>query len=283
MSKKGFTLIELLAIIILIGILLAIIVSVVDDDFSFAKSYASESQVRLIEDAANIYYHNYKSEIPTIDTDKMVLVTVQTLHDKGFVKDKDLNINDKTSINKTDNVIIYLLDEEMYTLYDKTQSTNPKILLKGPKEIKLSLNSTYTEYGASVLDVASKTIVNISPAGITGTVTTSVEGTYTVTYSSPSANNVTRKVIVEDVLIPVDTTKPIITIIGLNPVTIAKGATYTDAGATATDNKDGNITSRITVSGTVNTNSKGTYYLNYDVSDSSGNKANTVIRTIIVN
>ncbi len=283
MNKKGFTLIELLAIIILIGVLLAIIVSVVDDDLDFAKSFASESQVRLIEESAKMYYLNYKSEIPSIDTNKIALVTVQTLYNKGFVKDKDLNINNKISIKKTDNVIIYLLDEEVGTIYDKTQSTNLIIILNGPKEIKLSLNTSSTEYGAVVLDIVNKTVSNILPGGITGTVTTSIAGTYTVTYSSAGANSITRKIIVATVPITVDNTKPVITIVGSNPITIARGSSYTDAGATATDNKDGNITARITVSGSVNTNSKGTYYINYDVSDSSGNKANTVIRTINVN
>ena len=66
-------------------------------------------------------------------------------------------------------------------------------------------------------------------------------------------------------------------------MSVTKGTTFTDPGATANDNKDGNITIRITKTGTVNTNVIGTYYINYDVSDSSGNKADTKTRVVNVN
>ncbi|MCF7844031.1 DUF5011 domain-containing protein, partial [Candidatus Gracilibacteria bacterium] len=43
-----------------------------------------------------------------------------------------------------------------------------------------------------------------------------------------------------------DTTAPVITLLGSTPVTLVVGTTtYTDAGATATDNIDGNITGSI--------------------------------------
>ena len=66
----------------------------------------------------------------------------------------------------------------------------------------------------------------------------STAGTHTVTYTATdAASNVataTRTVTV----IP-DTTNPVVTVTGANPVNIAVGTTYTDAGATATDNIDG--------------------------------------------
>ncbi len=40
----------------------------------------------------------------------------------------------------------------------------------------------------------------------------------------------------------VDTTAPVITLLGSDPVTVEVGTTYTDAGATATDIGDGNLT-----------------------------------------
>jgi len=50
-------------------------------------------------------------------------------------------------------------------------------------------------------------------------------------------------------------------------------STYTDPGATASDNRDGDISSRITVTGTVNTNDIGGNYLYYTVKDAAGNSA----------
>ncbi len=80
----------------------------------------------------------------------------------------------------------------------------------------------------------------------------------------------------------VDTEAPVITLIGESPVSIDQDATYTDPGAQAYDNVDGNLTSSIVVSGTVDTSTPGTYYINYNVTDSAGNAANQATRTVVV-
>jgi PGF-pre-PGF domain-containing protein len=80
-----------------------------------------------------------------------------------------------------------------------------------------------------------------------------------------------------------DTKAPIITIVGQSVVTIAVGDNYTDEGATATDIVDGDVTAKIQNVSNVDTNVAGTYSVIYDVSDSSGNKAEQKIRTVIVN
>lgn len=80
-----------------------------------------------------------------------------------------------------------------------------------------------------------------------------------------------------------DTVAPVITLLGDSVVNISVGDSYTDAGATATDNVDGNITSSIVVTGTVDTNTQGTYTLTYNVSDAAGNAATAVTRTVNVN
>ena len=73
-----------------------------------------------------------------------------------------------------------------------------------------------------------------------------------------------------------------ITLLGKDPVNIEVGTTYTDDGATSTDNYDGDITSSIVVTGTVDTDTLGTYVLSYNVSDSSSNDGVTVTRTVNV-
>ena len=57
---------------------------------------------------------------------------------------------------------------------------------------------------------------------------------------------------------------------------------FVDPGATVTDNYDTNLSSLIVVSGSVNENSLGNYNLLYDVSDSSGNAAETITREMTV-
>lgn len=78
-----------------------------------------------------------------------------------------------------------------------------------------------------------------------------------------------------------DTTPPLITILGNNPATVQCGVAYTDGGATATDDKDGNLTSAITVSNTVNTAAAGQYTIAYSVTDAAGNTA-AAVRTVQV-
>ena len=78
-----------------------------------------------------------------------------------------------------------------------------------------------------------------------------------------------------------DTTAPTIHIKGSSEVSINVGEHYVDAGATATDNIDGDITSSITVESNVNVSSEGSYSVTYTVSDESGNSA-TATRTVII-
>ncbi|MFA6270094.1 MAG: immunoglobulin-like domain-containing protein, partial [Candidatus Paceibacterota bacterium] len=60
-------------------------------------------------------------------------------------------------------------------------------------------------------------------------------------------------------------TPPTITLIGANPLNITIGTQFTDPGATATDTEDGDLTSQIVKTGTVNASTTGTYTLTYVV------------------
>ena len=76
-----------------------------------------------------------------------------------------------------------------------------------------------------------------------------------------------------------DTVPPVISINGSNPATVELGATYTDAGATAMDEFHG--TTPVTSSGTVDTNTVGSYTITYTATDKDGNTA-TATRTVNV-
>ena len=82
-----------------------------------------------------------------------------------------------------------------------------------------------------------------------------------------------------------DMTAPIITLNGPSTVHLIQGQVYTEAGATAVDDIDGNLTNQITISGdAVDTNSPfGTAFnITYDVVDAAGNKAIKVIRKVLI-
>ena len=81
---------------------------------------------------------------------------------------------------------------------------------------------------------------------------------------------------------------PFLIALAKKPAPLSAGTSYSDAGATATDNVDGDITSRISAYGTSLVSSKvptpaGTpYVVTYDVSDRAGNRALTATRQVIV-
>ncbi len=79
-----------------------------------------------------------------------------------------------------------------------------------------------------------------------------------------------------------DTEAPVITLIGDNPLEIKLGSTYSEPGATATDNNDGDISSNIVIKSNVDTSTVGTYTVTYDVIDTAGNQATTVTRQVNV-
>jgi len=79
-----------------------------------------------------------------------------------------------------------------------------------------------------------------------------------------------------------DHTPPVITMTGTSPKYIYVGDTYVDEGATALDETDGDITSNIVVTNTVNNSVVGTYLVTYDVSDNNNNNAVSVSRTVYV-
>jgi hypothetical protein len=81
---------------------------------------------------------------------------------------------------------------------------------------------------------------------------------------------------------PGDTTRPVLSLLGDASVTVTVGTGYTDAGATANDTIDGNLTHRIVVANPVNTAVVGTYTVTYTVRDRSGNAAVPVTRTVRV-
>jgi len=99
--------------------------------------------------------------------------------------------------------------------------------------------------------------------------------TYTVTDSSGNTATKERTIIYKDVI------PPIISLNGGETYHFNVGQTFTDPGFTATDEVDGDITSKVTVEGSVDGMTYGTYTLSYHVEDSSGNVCD-IVRTVKV-
>jgi len=161
-------------------------------------------------------------------------------------------------------------------------TTPPVITLKGDNPLYLNVGDEFVDPGATATDDVDGDLTE--QIVVTGSVDTSKPGEYILTYTvSDSAGNeatATRTVIVREVQEP-DTTPPVITLKGDNPLYLNVGDEFVDPGATATDDVDGDLTEQIVVTGSVDTSKPGEYILTYTVSDSAGNTA-SVTRTVIV-
>lgn len=198
-----------------------------------------------------------------------------------------------------------------------TNTTNkdeekPVITLIGEKELSITEGDNYVEQGAKAMDnVDGDITANVK---ISGSVNTVVPGTYTIVYtvSDKAGNSVeAKRVVTVSKKSPVTTTTkvktttkkvnstakpttkkpvvttqrittpPTITLRGSSYVNINVGTKYRDDGYYAVDAKGADITSRVRVSGSVNTANAGTYVITYSVTDVYGNTASKS-RTVVV-
>ncbi len=104
-------------------------------------------------------------------------------------------------------------------------------------------------------------------------------GNQTVTLTITDINNASSSCTATVTV--VDNTPPVITLTGADPVHICQYETYTDAGASYSDNCSGTGPVVGNTSG-VNTSQAGTYTVTYNHSDPSGNAATQITRTVIV-
>ena len=176
------------------------------------------------------------------------------------------------------------IDAAGNTAVQKTRTVNvvdtqaPVITILGANPQIIVVTNAYVELGADVSDNYDSGLVATIDASA---VNTSALGTYSVLYSvtdaSLNSTSTTRTVNV------VDSLPPVITLTGSSVVTLHVGDTYTDAGATALDDVNGDLTGSIVIGGdTVATSTMGSYVITYNVSDLSGNAAVQVTRTVNV-
>lgn len=97
-------------------------------------------------------------------------------------------------------------------------------------------------------------------------------GTYQIIFTYIKENKeykITKQIKIKD------DTDPVITLKSGETMMVVIDSKYTEPGYNATDSYDGDITSKVKVSGNVDTSKEGQYIIKYTVEDSSGNKAMT--------
>ncbi len=214
--------------------------------------------------------------------------------------------------NDGDQFVDYPLDLGCDSPTDNNENTKPVITIVGANPLELTIGDVFVEPGRTAADAEEG---NITPQIVTtGTVNTAVLGIYTLSYNVSdsfglAADTKTRIVHVNKVItqcndginndadqlidFPADTgceneddndenNKPVITVVGANPMQVHWNATFVDPSATASDVEDGIITTSIIATGTVNTAVLGAYTVSYNVVDSNGLAADTKTRTVNV-
>ena len=169
--------------------------------------------------------------------------------------------------------------------YAISQEEAPVITLYGDENIQISQGDTFVEPQFIAIDANNNDITpNVSvyyPFDINQPIND--PRTYTITYDVVDANGLvaeqkTRTLIVKDTEPPVITLLP-----NSSPVVIMQGSTYTEPGFILSDNVDipGDIIPTVDDS-TVTPSIAGTYSVVYNATDTAGNAAQTVVRTVLV-
>lgn len=235
------------------------------DDENSKPNYGSAPVINISED--NIYSMEVKTTIPTfvasaddtadgevevtithninankLGTYKVRFVAIDSLGNKAELE-KDFEVVDTNAP-----VITNVIDGNYYNV-DVTP------VVTDDTELTLTLNGNDYILGTAITDNGVYTLVATDEAGNVATVT-----------------------------IIIDKEKPVITLNGDEVVNLLKdeNATYTDEGATASDNLDGDITDSIISNSNVDITAIGSYTVTYNVTDKAGNVADEVTRTVNV-
>ena len=202
---------------------------------------------------------------------------------RNYWQQNNIALSDSDITNAVNGIEVIIVNADSSIVND-TQA--PVIIRFGRSKVKIIQGTTYVDRGAIAQDNKDGNLTG--SIIIDNPVNSNVVGTYTITYNVKDAAGNSAKEVVREVTVvasaneDVDKTKPRITLNGESNITILQGSTYFDAGATATDNRDGNITANIKVSNPVDVNSLGVYTITYNVQDSAGNSAETVSRMVTV-
>ena len=196
--------------------------------------------------------------------------------EEGYVA-RDIHdgmLTDKVIREEKDGAIIYTVTDssgntataERVIVYKDVIA--PVIQLKGETEVSLNYGEDYVEPGYLATDECDGDISK--SVTVEGNVDSKQYGEYTLVYkvtdASGNEGTVTRKVIVTD------TFAPELTLKGEVEIYIPIGGTYTEPGYTAFDNTEGDISSKVEVSGNVDTGKSGMHTITYSVTDSFGNQ-----------
>ncbi len=115
-NAKGFTLVELLAVLVILGIIMAITIPLILNQFNQNKDKTATANIEVIETAALLYFEN------NINSNATYCVTLQTLVDLDYLDKSIVSYTGETETNLTQFVEIRV---------DSSRNTTTKVLSSG--------------------------------------------------------------------------------------------------------------------------------------------------------
>lgn len=155
--------------------------------------------------------------------------------------------------------------------------TNPIITLGEPGPLNLEICSLYIEAGATAIDPCLGDLTGSIIIDSSGLNMNAV-GTYNITYNLPGYP-ASEEILTINVF---DTTAPVISLIGPDPLTVGDCSTYTELGATVDECFGDIAATSLVITGSVDTSTPGTYTITYNATDASGNVATSITRDVVV-
>lgn len=195
----------------------------------------------------------------------------------------DGDLTDQVVRKVKENIIIYTVkDSSGNTAKAKREikyedAVLPVITLNGDAEMYFTIGQDFTEPGYSATDDVDGDLT--SAVTVEGTVDGRTKGSYTLIYRvTDSSGNIgeTQRIVHVG-----DFAAPVISLQGEGRIYVKVGEAYIDPGYSASDNVDGDITSKVVIGGGVDTSKMGRNTVTYTVTDAAGNTS-TASRSVYV-
>lgn len=153
------------------------------------------------------------------------------------------------------------------TVVITADTTKPELTLIGNALDTIYVGGTHVDLGAEAADILDGTLTgNI---GTTSTLDANKIGVYTITYSVTDSRNNTGTI--KRLVTVLDTTAPVISLIGADTVKQEVLVPYADLGSTITDNHDDLTTITVVTTSEPNVEKEGLYKYTVCATDQSGN------------
>ena len=226
------------------------------------------------------YILSPKLELETNYIEVNVNEEFKSINYKAYQMINDLSSEVKVDGNVDTTVVgdyemVYTLEHDFYIIkkvlsVKVVDKISPEITLKGNSEYYICDNKEYNEEGYNALDNYDGDITNL--------VSKDVMDDKILYFVRDSSGNYAAK---ERTIIKGDKESPKIILNGNQEITLLLNQEYTEFGATAQDNCDGDVSASLKIEGSVDTSNLGEYTITYKATDTKGN-VGVAYRKVIV-